>query len=350
MKVCIAAVQITACINRHCRRFHGIIRYSVMLVKILDRPAVRYKMSLKAPVLPQDLLKLSAGAAGLSIGTVIGPHYGLYTGFLYQRLKCRKVGFLHVLWRSFRIKFMTDGFRPGMHGIMLGAGSRLHGIPVSLQPLHISHTHPAGQIGILSISLMSAAPAGITENIHIGSPEGQALVNVTVFFSGICIVFSTSLGGNHIRHLFHQCGIKGGSDADRLWKNRSLSCSCHPMDAFVPPVICRHSETGNGGSSVFQLGSLFLQRHLCHQCLSFFSCFFSPHSICILSVTVYQKYNLSLYSTCCQAFYDLITEHTVNDDGGSDGNNDRRKHLNIVGGIGTDKIGQGNRQRFFVRV
>ena len=169
-----------------------------MLMEVPDRPAVRNKMSLKAPVLTQDFLQRRTSAAWLSVCPVVSAHDRFYACFLHKRLKCRKVGLLHILRRRLGVKLMSERLRSGVHRKMLRTCRRLQGISISLQAFYKRHTKTACQIRILSICLMTAPPARIAENVDIRRPEGQSLVNITVVFGRAGIVFCTSLCRNHI--------------------------------------------------------------------------------------------------------------------------------------------------------
>ena len=66
-----------------------------------------------------------------------------------------------------------------VHGIMLGARQQLVisvAGGVALKAAHDAQAHAPVHIWILAVGLLSAPPAGITENIDVGGPERQALV------------------------------------------------------------------------------------------------------------------------------------------------------------------------------
>ena len=64
-----------------------------------------------------------------------------------------------------------------MNGIVLGTGPELTILRIlrSLQTLHHLGAHHRGQIGILTVGLLSPAPSRIAEDIHIRCPDGKAM-------------------------------------------------------------------------------------------------------------------------------------------------------------------------------
>ena len=73
---------------------------------------------------------------------------------------------------------MTVPLGAAVHGKMLGAGMQLVilGIGRTLQSVHYRYTHPGCQVGILTVCLLTAAPSGITEDVHVRGPECKTLI------------------------------------------------------------------------------------------------------------------------------------------------------------------------------
>ena len=64
-----------------------------------------------------------------------------------------------------------------MHGIVLGTGPCLEDLwIIPLQSFDKRYGHATRQIGVLAIGLLTASPAGITEDVDIGRSKGQATV------------------------------------------------------------------------------------------------------------------------------------------------------------------------------
>ena len=178
----VTAVQVTSVVHRHGDGFHGRVRYVMALMEILDGPAVTGHVTRKAPLVSQNILQQSlASAARLAIGAIISTHHCLHAGFLHAGLECGQIGLRHVLLGSDRIKAVTDVLGTAVHGEMLRTGCSLQVILVmSLDALHKANAKTGGQIRILTEGLVSAAPAGITEDVYVGRPEGQSLINVSI--------------------------------------------------------------------------------------------------------------------------------------------------------------------------
>ena len=136
---------------------------------------------------------------------------------------------------------------------------------MSLKSFDITHAHTGGQIGILSEGFMSASPSGITENIDIGRPEGQSLINIRIIIFLLHVEFGTSLCGYCFCHFLCQILIERSGKSDRLWKYGSCSGSCHTVKRFIPPVVCLDSKTFNCRCLIKCLLHFFFQRHLRHK-------------------------------------------------------------------------------------
>ena len=160
---------------------------------------------------------------------------------------------------------MAQRFGAGMHGKVLGAGGGLEHFPIALQALHIGNAEAGGQIGILAVGLMAAAPAGITENIDVGRPEGEALVDISVAMGNGSVVLGAALGGGYIAQFLDQLGIKGGGDADGLREAGGHACTGHAVKGFVPPVVSRNTQTIDGRSIKAKLACHLFHCHLRNQ-------------------------------------------------------------------------------------
>ena len=237
-------------------------------------------MALEAPLAPKELHhQRLAAAAGLAVGAVVCAHDGLHLRVLHQGLKGGKVGFLHVLGGSGGVEGVPEPLRAGMHGKVLGAGGSLHGVPVALQAPDVGLAQLRSEEGILAVGLVAAAPAGIAEDVDVGRPEGQALVDVPVAVAGGGVVLGAALGGGHVAQLLHQRGVEGGSHADGLGPHGSGARPGHPVERLVPPVVRGHAQPVNGRRVVAQLAGSLLHRHLADQCRCLLPCLFAVHDI-----------------------------------------------------------------------
>ena len=266
--VAVAAVQVTAVFQRQGHGLGGVLRDHVPGVEIPDGPAVGDHMALEAPAAPEDVFQQClAAAAGLAVGTVVGPHDGLHPGVLDAGLEGGEIGFLHVLGGGHGVKLVPQALRPAVDGEMLGAGGGFHGFAAALEAPDVGFAQLGGEEGVLAVSLVPPAPAGVPEDVDVGGPEGQALVNVPVVLGGEGVVLGPALGGGCVSQLFQKLLVKHGRQADGLGKAGGGARPGHAVKGLVPPVVGGDPQAGNRRRAIAQLAGLFLQAHLRHQSL-----------------------------------------------------------------------------------
>ena len=266
VQVGVAAVHIAAVLDGHGSGFGCGIGDHVTGVEVPHGPAVADHMAFKAPFFAEDVQKQClATAAGFAIGAVIGAHDGFHVGFLHQRFESGQVGFPHVFFVGNGIKFVTDGFGAGMHGIVLGAGSQLQVFTVALQALDERHAQTTGEVGIFAVGFMAAAPAGITEDVDVGGPVGQALIDVPVAVGGVGIVLGAAFVGDDLGNFVQRFIVEHGGHADGLREHGGGTGTGYAVEAFVPPIVGRNAQPFNGGSVIAQLAGFFFQGHFGNQ-------------------------------------------------------------------------------------
>src|SRR5699024_1099271 len=119
-------------------------------------------------------------AARFSVCPVISSHNGFHIRLCYQSFKSWQICLPHIFHRSFCVKLMADCLRTAVYCKMFGTGSCLHNRALSLKAFYEFHAQAGSQIRIFPVSLMTSSPAGIPENIHVGRPEGQSFVDISV--------------------------------------------------------------------------------------------------------------------------------------------------------------------------
>ena len=239
-----AAVYVAAVLQG---QLHRLLRPGgdlVVAVEIRHSPAVRDEMPPEAPLLPQDFLQRGAAAAGLPVGAVVGAHHGLHPGFLHAGLKGGEVGLLHVLLAGFGVEAVAQRLGAGVHGKVFCAGGPQQVLPVALQALDKAHPQPGGELRVLAVGLLAPAPAGVTEDVYIGGPEGEPLVDVPVPTGGGLVVFGPALDADGPAHLLHGGGVEGGGHADGLGEHGGHPGPGHPVEGLVPPVVGWHPPAG----------------------------------------------------------------------------------------------------------
>ena len=110
---------------------------------------------------------------------------------------------------------------------------------VALQTANELDRHAGGEVWILAIGLHAAAPARIAEEVDVGSPEGQPLVNAALAAAHEFVVFGARFVG----------------------KDGGAAGTCHAMQALVPPVVGWNAQAVDGRRSAQQLRSFLFEGH-----------------------------------------------------------------------------------------
>ena len=276
MEIGVAAVQVAAVFQGQGGAFFGRVGHFMILMEIADGPAVADHMTAEPPLFAQGFLQQRfASAGGLAVDAVVGTHDGLHFRFLYCFFKGGEVGFSHVFWICHGVELMSQGLGSAVDGKMLAAGGDLQVFSVSLEAFDEADAQTGGQIGILAVGFVTAAPPRIAENVDIRAPNRQPLIDIPVAVGALAVIFRTGLPGNCGGDFFLEILVEDGGQADGLGENGGRSGAGNPVEHFIPPVVGGNTEPRDGRRVVFQLGSFFLNRHFCDQfsglCGSFFS-------------------------------------------------------------------------------
>ena len=141
-----------------------------------------------------------------------------------------------------------------MHSVVLRTGVGLEVVlVVALHTQYGLHAQHSIHIGILATGLLTTTPTGISEDIHIRTPERQLriarIVDRTlrhVKQRRILMVRTVPVGTRlvaHLReHVVHQLGIEGCRHTDGLRIHRIASLA-HTMTSLAPPVVGRDTQT-----------------------------------------------------------------------------------------------------------
>ena len=142
-----------------------------------------------------------------------------------------------------------------MYGIVFGSSHcfQVFGI-IALESFNELNCHTAGEEGVLAIGFLPASPARITEDVDVGRPECQSGIYAPYIIAEEVMVFGPCFIGDGRGHPEHQVFIKGGGQPYGLRKYRGFSGPCHTVQAFIPPVVGRYSQTRNGFTVVEELG------------------------------------------------------------------------------------------------
>ena len=263
-----AAVDVAAVLDGQGRGLRRGVRHLVVQVEVAQRPAVGDKVARKAPLVAQDVRQKVAGARGLAVDAVVGAHDALDLRLLDQGLKGGQVRVEQVLLGDDRVELVPQGLRAGVHGKVLGAGRRLEVLfVVALQALDKAHAQARGEIGVLAVGLVAAAPARVAEDVDVRRPEGQPLVDVAVALAHALVVLGAALGGDDGADLLHKVCVEHGGHGDGLREHGGRARARHAVQRLVPPVIGGYAQPLDGRGCVDHLAGLFLQRHAGDQVL-----------------------------------------------------------------------------------
>ena len=153
-----------------------------------------------------------------------------------------------------------------MYGVVFGRSHRLQvfGV-VALNPAHEGHAQLGRQEGILAVGFLAAAPAGITEDVDVGRPQGEAEINGVVAFPLRLVVVGARFRRDHFGLAAHQGNVPGGRHADSLREDGGIAGARDAMQRLAPPVVRRHTQPGDRRSGVLHLEDLLLQRQARNQ-------------------------------------------------------------------------------------
>ena len=163
---------------------------------------------------------------------------------------------------------MAQRLRPAVNREVLGRGDHFQvlGI-VALQSLDELNRHAPGEVRVLAVSFHAASPTGVADQVDVGRPKREALVDVPLPAPHELIVLGAGFVGNGGGRAEDQAGVPGGGQADRLREDGGASGARHAMQTLVPPVIGGHVQPLDGGRRVHHLGDLLFQGHTGEQVL-----------------------------------------------------------------------------------
>ena len=120
---------------------------------------------------------------------------------------------------------MTLALGAAVHCIVLGAGMGFVVLLViALHTLYVGNTQNAHVVGILTVSLLTAAPARITEDVNIGAPECQLgiagnVVGTHLYIEDVmvgAVPVGASLIGHCTENIINQLLVERSTHTDRL--------------------------------------------------------------------------------------------------------------------------------------
>ncbi|KAF5035068.1 hypothetical protein DSECCO2_589490 [anaerobic digester metagenome] len=190
-----AAGKVASPLQSKSRRLLFVFGDLVVEMKVADCPAVGDVHTFKAPFASELVLhEVSVCTTRLTVEGAVCAHYRIDVCLLHSRLKGRKVGLFQVFLAHNCIKAMPERLRSTVGGKVLDAGGGLENGTTTLQSLDEGHCQALGQIRVLTESFLPASPAGVAKDVDIRRPDGKSLVDVTVAFGFVQVVFCPLFG------------------------------------------------------------------------------------------------------------------------------------------------------------
>src|SRR6266702_3769673 len=251
----LAATEVRTCFHRCSGGMREVGRVLVTNRDVGNRGAIGDDIAMEVPIPAQRLLEEHfAGTRRRCIYRVIGAHHATCMRIYDEFAKRRQVGIREIIRRDFGIEGVPFGLGTAMYSEVLRGCDDLQVAAVrSLQASNKGGTELTGQKWVLAIRLLPASPPGITVDVDIWRPEGEAIVDGAIFLALCLVVFSASLGRNGVCHSMDQVGVPGSSETDRLRECCCISRSGDSMQSFVPPVVCGDVQARNGRRIILHL-------------------------------------------------------------------------------------------------
>ena len=152
-----------------------------------------------------------------------------------------------------------------MHGEVLWRRYRtvVDGI-TALHPSNKRDRQSGTEERVLTVGLLSTAPARIAEDVHVGRPEVKALEDARMAVMQSLGVLDTPFDADRRGHFPDSRDIERGRKPDGLRKFRGALAE-DSVQGFAPPIVGRHAEARDGPGLIHELRGLLLQRHAVYQ-------------------------------------------------------------------------------------
>ena len=183
----------------------GVDMVLALLPEVGHGATVGHHDAVVPPLIAQDLVEQAVtAAAGVSLEAVVGAHDLLDACLLHEVLEGGQIGLPEFTEGDvLGIEAVSAPLRTRVYGKVLGAGVRLVPLRVvrSLDASYDGDAHASAQVRVFTVRLLSASPARVAEDVHVGRPEGESLVAPV----GTSLVGHAVLGacfvGHGIEHL-----------------------------------------------------------------------------------------------------------------------------------------------------
>ena len=230
----------------------------VIAADVADRVAVRHRKAGKAPVAAQALVHQRRRGAGVdAVDAVIGAHQRHRPAFGDRAAEGGEIRCFEIAWGRIDVETVATGFGTAVDGEVLRRGddARVRGVG-ALQPLHEGDAQCAGEIRVLAVGLLPAAPARIAEDVDVGRPDGQALIQAPIGVQRPRIELRPRFDRDDIADLPDQIGVPRRGHAHGLREDGRRPVARDAVQPLAPPVIGGQVQRRLGRGLVDQLRRL----------------------------------------------------------------------------------------------
>src|SRR5690606_31186194 len=139
-------------------------------------------MTSKPPSVAQQLLDQEfTAAARLSVQSIVCRHDGFDLRLFHDGFERGKVAFEQILLGGHSVEFVAQGLWAAVDGEVLGASRRFQKPwMIALEPSDEGDSHTARQVGVFTVSFLSAPPARVPQQVDVGRPERQPSVAIAI--------------------------------------------------------------------------------------------------------------------------------------------------------------------------
>ena len=243
--------------------------------EVADGSAVGGDQSVEAPFVAQDLLLVAClCAAGLTVDALVGTHDFGHLSLLHQGLEGRQIGLPEVaLGQILDVERVAVPLRTAVYGEVLGAGEelavgctqRLAIIGVALQAANDGQAHLRRQVGVFAVGLLTAPPAGITEDVDVRRPEGKTLIALDVARAFRLLGLDAGLVADGRKHPVEQGIVPRGGHRHRDGEDGRVAVAPDTVQGLAPPVEYGYAQSRDGRRRVHHQAHLLFERQSAQQ-------------------------------------------------------------------------------------
>ncbi len=232
-------VGVVACLDRPRRRIHRVFRNMVPLNQVVHRPQIIRHESIEPPLAPQNIFQqIFVHRIRGPVDRVVRRHHRLRMALHNRRLPMRQpvlhqVALIHLRRKPLPIRLHV------VHREVLHRRRHLQVVRVvPLQPLHISHSHPARQERVFAEHLLNPPPQRIPADVDHRRTKHQPMLRPRPIRRDV--VKRASLIPHRSRNRVHQLRVPRRPHRNRRRKQSRRLLRPHAMQRLVPSAPRRN--------------------------------------------------------------------------------------------------------------